>query len=131
MKAYSMDLRERVLADSDSGLATKQVAEKYSVSGAWVRWLKRRRRETGCIKPRVGGGRKRKIDRDKLVERVRAEPDATLAELRAALGIQCTLSAIWMTLDKLGITYKKSRCARPSRIVPTSLRKEIAGGKSR
>ena len=32
MKAYSMDLRERVLADSDTGLPTKQVAEKY---GAW------------------------------------------------------------------------------------------------
>ena len=56
MQAYSMDLRKRVLADSDAGMPTKQVAEKYGVSGAWVRWLKQRRRETGEIAPRVGGG---------------------------------------------------------------------------
>lgn len=131
MRPYSMDLRERVLADWDAGLPTKQVAEKYGVSGAWVRSLKQRRRETGCIEPRVGGGRKRKIDRDKLVELVRTQPDATLAELRERLGIQCSLSAIWMTLDKLRITYKKNRSTRPNRIVPTSPRKENAGGKSR
>jgi transposase len=126
-----MDLRERVLADWDAGLPTKQVAEKYGVSGAWVRSLKQRRRETGCIKPRIGGGRKRKIDRDKLVELVQAQPDATLAELRERLGIQCSLSAIWMTLDKLRITFKKSRSARPNRIVATSPRKENAGAKTR
>ena len=32
MAAYSMDLRERVLADSDAGMPTKQVAEKYGVN---------------------------------------------------------------------------------------------------
>ena len=31
MQAYSMDLRIRVLADSDAGLPTKPVAEKYGV----------------------------------------------------------------------------------------------------
>ena len=55
MQAYSMDLRKRVLADSDAGLPTKQVAEKYGVSRTWVRSLKQRRRETGEIAPRVGG----------------------------------------------------------------------------
>lgn len=57
MKAYSMDLRTRVLADCDAGLATKPVAEKYGVSRTWVRSLKQRRRETGEIAARVGGGR--------------------------------------------------------------------------
>jgi hypothetical protein len=32
MQAYSNDLRKRVLADSDAGLPTKQVAEKYGVA---------------------------------------------------------------------------------------------------
>ena len=76
MQAYSMDLRQRVLAASDAGLPTKPVAEKYGVSRTWVRSLKQRRRETGEIAPRVGGGRKRKIDRVKLVELVEAQPDA-------------------------------------------------------
>jgi hypothetical protein len=34
--AYSMDLRERVMADSDAGLSSKQLAERYHVSPAWV-----------------------------------------------------------------------------------------------
>jgi transposase len=51
MKAYSMDLRERVLADCDAGLPTKAVADKYRVSTAWVRRLKQRRGRTGRSHP--------------------------------------------------------------------------------
>ena len=40
MKAYSMDLRERVLKDSDAGIRTREVAVKYAVSESWVRRLK-------------------------------------------------------------------------------------------
>ena len=34
--AYSMDLRERVMTDADAGLSSKDVAERYHVSRAWV-----------------------------------------------------------------------------------------------
>ena len=50
--AYSMDLRTRVLRDSDAGLSSKQLAERYHVSRAWVDALKQRRRETGSIAAR-------------------------------------------------------------------------------
>ena len=53
MRAYSMDLRERVLLDSDAGMKAADVAAKYRVSGSWVRLLKQRRRETGEVAPRV------------------------------------------------------------------------------
>ena len=46
MQAYSMDLRERALLDSDAGMKAADVAVKYRV-GSWVRLLKQRRRETG------------------------------------------------------------------------------------
>ena len=52
MRAYSADLRERVLADCDAGLPTAEVAAKYRVSASWVRRLKQRRRETGETAPR-------------------------------------------------------------------------------
>jgi len=45
MRAYSMDLRERALLDSDAGMKAADVAAKYRVSGSWVRLLKQRRRE--------------------------------------------------------------------------------------
>ena len=52
MRAYSMDLRERVLHDSDAGMQAAAVASKYRVSASWVRRLKQRRRETGEVAPR-------------------------------------------------------------------------------
>jgi transposase len=110
MEAYSMDLRKRVLADADAGLPTKGLAEKYSVSRAWVRRLKQRLRERGQIAPgKPGGRRPRIIDRDALAQAVADKPDATLAELREKLGLTCSLSALWQALAGLRITFKKSR----------------------
>jgi transposase len=123
MQTYSLDLRKRVLADCDAGLKTKPVAEKYGVSRTWVRGLKQRRRETGEIGPRQGRpGRKPKIDRVRLAELVAQDADATLAELRERLGIPCALSAIWKALAALKLTFKKKRCAPPSKTGPTSRR---------
>ena len=34
--AYSKDLRMHVLKDSDAGLPSKELAERYHVSRAWV-----------------------------------------------------------------------------------------------
>ena len=41
--------RLRVLRDADAGLPSDELAEKYSVSRAWVDRLKQRRRETGEV----------------------------------------------------------------------------------
>ena len=48
VQPYSLDLRQRVLADCDRGLSTRVVATKYSVSESWVRRLKHRR-QTGEV----------------------------------------------------------------------------------
>ena len=117
MPPYSRDLRERVLADCDAGMATSEVAAKYSVSTAWVRRLKRRRRETGSIAPRPrGGGRAPACDAE-AAERLRRavrDDDATLEELAEAAGVACAPSAVCRALARLGITRKKSRGGRPS-----------------
>ena len=64
MQAYSMDLRERALLDSDAGMKAADVAVQYRVSGSWVRLLKQRRRETGEVAPRVQRhGRRRMLER--------------------------------------------------------------------
>lgn len=121
MIAYSMDLRERVLADCDAGMRTRVVALKYRVSPAWVRRLKQHRRERGDVVPRSGGGsRGRKIDRERLATLVRERPDATLVELRERLGVAVTAWAIGKALRELGLSYKKSRSAPPSRTGRTS-----------
>jgi transposase len=118
-KAYSMDLRQRVIADCDAGLGTRAVASKYRVSPAWVRRLKQQRRERGDLLPRRGGHRPRVIDRRRLAALVDEDPDATLAELRERLGTPCALSTICVALRELALTFKKSPSAPPSRTAPT------------
>src|SRR5882762_10487415 len=117
--AYSMDLRVRVLADCDAGMGTPAAAKKYSVSPAWVRRLKQRRKETGETAPRKGrtGPRPlRETHGDALRQAVAARPDATLAELREGLGLAVSLSTLWNALDSLGLTFKKKSRTPPSRI---------------
>ena len=123
MKAYSIDLRERVVTACDAGGATReQVAARFAVSVRWVRDLLRRRRETGSIAPRPrGGGRAPAFDAaaaERLRDAVRADSDATLAELGRAAGVACGPPAVYRALRRLGITRKKSRGGRPSRIDP-------------
>jgi transposase len=120
MRAYSIDLRERVVAACDAGDATReQVAARFAVSVPWIRKLLRQRRQTGSIAPKLrGGGRAPAFDAeaaDRLREAVRADDDATLAELAHAAGVSCGPSAVHRALGRLGITRKKSRGGRPSR----------------
>jgi transposase len=123
MKAYSIDLRERVVAACDAGDATRErIAARFSVSVIWIRKLLRRRRETGSIEPKPrGGGRAPAFDgaaAGRLREAVRADDDATLKELARAAGVSCCASAVHRALARLGVTRKKGRGGRPSRTAP-------------
>ena len=124
MKAYSMDLRERVVAACDARDGTReQIAARFPVSVSWVRDLMRRWRETGSIAPRPhGGGRAPAFDAEaaeRLRDAVRADPDATLGGLAEGAGVACCPSAVHRALVRLGITRKKSRGGPPSRTAPS------------
>lgn len=129
--AYSQDLRDRVLSCYDRGMSTKQIADVLSVSPAWARRVKQRRRETGRTSARpLGGARRIKIDLNRLSELVKTHPDATLKELRDMLGIVCVESAICMALRRLKLSFKKRRFTPPSRIERTWRRGEASGAMS-
>jgi transposase len=117
MKAYSMDLRQRVLKDCDGGLGTQAVAEKYSVSQAWVRRLKQRRRETGRVAPiqqRHGPRPGWEPHAQAIRAAVRAAPDLTLDEYRARFALPLSRSALARALAALRLARKKSPSGRPS-----------------
>ena len=101
MRAYSMDLRERVLHDSDAGMQAAAVASKYRVSASWVRRLKQRRQETGEVAPRqqrYGRHPGLASQLHTLAALIREQPDRETA----------------------GLYRKKKRYARPNTIAPTS-----------
>src|SRR5918911_774482 len=106
MKAYSQDLRERVLAACDRGGQTrKHIAETFGVSTAWVRRLCQRRRETGSFaaKPHAGGPPPKMTDerRGRLLVLVTEQPDATLAELRDRLAAPVHLTTVFRAVQRL------------------------------
>ena len=112
MRAYSMDLRERALLDSDAGMKAADVAAKYRVSGSWVRLLKQRRRDTGEVAPRVQRhGRRcmREPPLHTLAALIAAHPDRTLAELKDALATPASVPRRWC-----------ADAGRPTRFKPSS-----------
>src|SRR5262249_32593592 len=87
-------------------------ATKFSVSPAWVRRLKQRRRDSGEVGPRPqrhGPLPLSVTHADALKAAVAARPDATLAELREGLGLGVALSTMWEARDALALPVKKSR----------------------
>src|SRR5436305_10023004 len=88
MRAYSMDLRERIVAAVDAGLPQRQAAERFKVSLRTVeRYLSRRRRRGSLAATEQRHGPEPKVRRRLqawLPARLDAAADATLAEHVAA-----------------------------------------------
>ena len=111
MRAYSMDLRERVLHDSDAGMKAAAVAIKYHVSASWVRRLKQRRRRPAKSPPggsAMGGIPVLGPQLHTLAALIQEQPDRTLVELQLALGTSASLATIWRAVKRLGFTLKKN-----------------------
>jgi transposase len=112
MRAFSNDLRERIVAAVERGGYTlRQLATLFAVDVSVIVRLRQRQRQTGSIDPKPhGGGRPHKLDeaaQARLLQLVRQHPDATLAELRQQLGVDCGLTTIHRALRRHGITRKK------------------------
>jgi transposase len=112
MRAYSNDLRERIVAAAQRGeYSLRQIARLFAVSLSCVVRLLQRYRQTGSVQPKAhAGGPPPKLDaqaQERLLEVVRHQPDATLAELRERLGVPCCLMTIARALHRHRITRKQ------------------------
>jgi transposase len=115
MKAYSIDLRQRiVLAVESADESQAEVAEQYEVSLSFVERLLHQWRTTGSLAPLSGKpGPKRKLEPYDawLRTEVQRQPDATLAELCERLaqtqGVQAHPSLMWRELQCLKLPLKK------------------------
>lgn len=123
MWAYSLDLRTRILRACDAGDETREgVADTFGVSRAFVFKLLHQREQTGAVAARPhAGGPAGLVDEPALGELralVKARPDATLAELAAAVrgrgGPAVSAATVCRALQVLELPVKKSRCTRAS-----------------
>ena len=136
MGTISLDLRERILASYDQKEGNREeIASRYRVSLGMVKKLLQQRRRTGDIAPRhrFSGPKPRILSshEQQMKLLLARKPDLTLAELRQAMHLDCTLPAIHYVLARLGLTYKKRHSAPASKTVPTSPKTGRRGGASK
>lgn len=105
MKAYALDLRERVIKFIQSGGSKVEAAQRFSLARSSVyRYLDAAQK--GNLTPKTSWGHWRKLDPEKLQAQVQRQPDATLKELQQVFGV--SHHAIWVRLRQLGFTLKKT-----------------------
>src|ERR1700738_3992655 len=125
-QSYSEDLRARVLAAVDGGMAARGAARVFRVSVSYIYKALIRRRRTGETSASSRRGhRPRKLtpaQEAALAAHITAEPDLTLAVLQTWLldehAVRLSNGAMWSAVARLGLSFKKRRStprARPSR----------------
>ena len=130
MEPYPIEMRKRILADCDAGMSTQAVALKHRVCKASVRRLKQRRREAGEIAARKPGSPsppKWRAHEEQITEAVRQHPDATLEELREALGLDLSIPTLFRALRALKLTLKKKSSMPRSKTARMSWRSGLRG----
>jgi transposase len=83
MKAYSQDLRERVLRAVDLGRPRAEIVRLFGVSSATIKRYLKQRREEGHVRPKAIPGRpskKRAQVEAGVLPQLQAHDDATLEQ---------------------------------------------------
>jgi transposase len=114
MKAYSQDLRERIVRAVDQGASQKEAARIFGVSEPTVKRYLKLRRETGSLAPKAIPGRPKKKIGPLLAllrPQLEAHPDATLKEhcrlWETETGAQVSSSTMGRAIQQLKWTRKK------------------------
>ena len=126
-RAFSDDLRERVIQAVEGGMSRRAAAERFGVGvSTAIKWVQKWR-TTGSWSARPMGGDRRswRIEAvgDEILSLVDARPDITLAEIAAYLeethGMRPALSTVHGFFKRRGISWKKRQRTRPSKTEPT------------
>ena len=126
-RAYSLDLRQRVVDAVVNGGSCREVASRFGVSpSSVVKWTQRFRATGSAAAHSMGGRRPYALagHRDWLLARLAQRPDVTLRGLvdeLAAQGVVVSYYAVWHFFEHEGISFKKKSArgrARPSRRRP-------------
>ena len=118
-RAYSEDLRSRIVTAVEAGATRTAAAAQFAVSVSCAIKLVQRFRQTGSVAPAPRGKKPFALaEHEALVrELVAARPDMTLDELTQELedrGIRVGRSSVNRFLKACGLTLKKSRYMPPS-----------------
>jgi transposase len=117
-RAYSLDLRERVVAFVESGQTMRAASAVFGVSVASVVKWNQRKSATGSAAAKPMGGKRPfllEAERDWLLARLDEKPDLTLHALRDELqerGVAVSCDTLWRFLKRQEISFKKNLIRR-------------------
>jgi transposase len=113
-RAYSQDLRDRVIEASLSGPSLRQAAARFEVAvSTAIGWVGRLRDSGERAARKQGRPRGLKLDphRDFLLPLIEAEPDMTIQMMQDRLlderGVKASIGTIWTFLDRCKLSFKK------------------------
>jgi transposase len=122
MRAYSQDLRDRVLQALGRGEGPSAIARRLEVSRFWVYQVRDRLVMDGERSSRRVGGYRRSVLADQeatLREWLAADPGLTLealcARLASDLQIRLKVGGLWKQLHKWGLSLKKNPARQRAR----------------
>ena len=117
--AHSLDFREEVVrAHAECG-SSAAVARTHHCCESFVRRMTQQMRETGSVAPKSSartGDQRAYNDKDEKAIRklIRKNPDATLAEVAAAIGKPACAGTVCRTLQRMNLPRKKSPRTPPN-----------------
>ncbi|MDQ5812903.1 MAG: helix-turn-helix domain-containing protein [Actinomycetota bacterium] len=119
MRAYSEDLRKKIVAAIERGMSKAQAARLFDVSLSSVKRYSRTARQGGSLEPRKSPGRPRKADEKAqvLLEKdVEERPSATINQRRRFLEhITATTlsdSTVRRLMKRMGFSQKNGQWGR-------------------
>ena len=123
MEAYPVEYRRRVIALTEQGKTSGEIARVLGVTSSWVRSIKRLHRSGRPLEPKSRANRRRSLaqrEGERIRSRVTAHPGTTLEDLKRDLQLDVSIANLWYALKELGLSLKKKRLTPPSRIGPMS-----------
>jgi transposase len=111
-KAYSEDLRGRVVSRIEGGASRREAAEHFEIApSSAIKWMQLFEATGGyAAKPRGGSTSPLEEHADWLLGLIGEQPDLTLDEVVAAMRkhrIPGSRTAVWRFFDRRKITFKK------------------------
>lgn len=133
MRAYSQDLRDKVLRAVDQGYPREEIVKLLGVSRATIKRYLKQRRETGSVAPKAIPGRPPKklgLLQAELVAQLQAHDDLRLEDhcqvWEQAHGVKVSTATMSRAIKRVGWTRKKRHW-----LPVNAVRKSEFGGASR
>jgi transposase len=113
-RAYSMDLRERLVRTVEGGMSVRQAACQLMIDDSCaLKWM-RQFRGKGNVEPKRQGGYRKSVllpHTRWILQYIEQKPDETLGENRQSLiqkGVRVGIATLWRFFQRHQISIKKS-----------------------